>query len=393
VESHSSQGILSWLLHYSWLPRIVTRLITLIGEPNHRQAFRERLIYNVICPFRDAHSWYRTTTENADMTNTNEGSSVPTIALLDDYHNRAHTFADWSGQTFANIEYFSEPFLNEAAVVKALQHVKGVGLMRERTPFPATTIEQLPNLELIVTSGKKNASIDVNAAAANGVTVCGTESPGHATAELAFLLLMSLSRQFVPLVNALSQDNNWQPVMGRDLRGQTLGILGLGRLGGQLAGFANAMGMRVIAWSENLQERQCTEQNVEYVSRADLFKQADAVSIHLRHSARTDALVNAQDLALLGEHGYLINTSRAEIVDRDALKHALDKQVIAGIATDVFEQEPTAANDWIVQHPRVLATPHIGYCTHETFTVFYGQMLEAFQAYYAGSPIRVISPS
>ena len=321
----------------------------------------------------------------------NDKNELPTIALLDDYYNRAHLFADWQGQNFANFNFYAEPFADEDAIVDALKLVKAVGLMRERTPFPATLIERLPNLELIVTSGKKNASIDVKAAEAKGITVCGTESPGHATAELAFLLVMSLSRQLVPLVNALKQNNDWQPQMGRDMRGQTLGILGLGRLGGQLAGFANSMGMRVIAWSENLDEQHCKAQNVEYVSRAELFKQANTVSIHLRHSARTDAMVNAEDLALLGNHGYLVNTSRAEIVDRDALKQALENQIIAGIATDVFEQEPTEANDWLVQHPNVLATPHIGYCTDETFAVFYAQMLEAFKAYYAGSPIRVIS--
>ncbi len=324
---------------------------------------------------------------------TSDSNSLPTIALLDDYYNRAHSFADWSAQNFANIEFFDKPFTNEAHVIESLQHVHAVGLMRERTPFTANIINHLPKLELIVTSGKKNASIDIDAAVKKGVTVCGTESPGHATAELAFLLLMSLSRQLVPLVNALRDNNEWQPQMGRDMRGQTLGILGLGRLGSQLAGFAHAMGLRVIAWSENLSAQQCVEHNVEYVSRSELFKQADAVSIHLRHSSRTHAMVNADDLALLGEQGYLINTSRAEIVDSGALKHALDNNLIAGIATDVFEQEPTSDGDWIVNHPRVLATPHIGYCTHETFSVFYGQMLEAFDAYFSGNPIRVISPA
>ena len=327
------------------------------------------------------------------MTTTSDNHPLPTIALLDDYHNRAQTFADWQGQQFAQIEYFSEPFADEAALVSALQHVQAVGLMRERTPFPASVIEQLPNLELIVTSGKKNAAINVAAAAATGVTVCGTESPGHATAELAFLLVMAQTRQLMPLVNGLQQNNDWQPVMGSDLRGKTLGILGLGRLGSQLAGFAQAMGMRVIAWSENLTEQTCIENNVEYVDRSTLFEQADSVSIHLRHSTRTHDMVNADDLARLGEHGYLVNTSRAEIVDLNALQHALDNNIIAGAAIDVFEQEPTPSDHWMVKHPKVLATPHIGYCTVETFKIFYGQMLEAVEAYYAGANIRVISPT
>lgn len=326
------------------------------------------------------------------MTHKTSNQPRPRIAILDDYHNRAHKYADWSGQDFANVEFFDEPFANEEQAVAALQGVKAVGLMRERTPFTATMIQRLPNLELIVTSGKKNASIDVNTAIAQGITVCGTESPGHATAELAFLMVMALSRQLVPLVNALEQKNDWQPVMGKDMREQTLGILGLGRLGGQLAGFAQAMGMRVIAWSENLTEQHCNDLGVGYVSRDALFEQADSVSIHLRHSSRTNGMVNAEDLKRLGPQGYLVNTSRAEIVDGAALKQALDENIIAGAALDVFEQEPTPENHWAIKHPRVLATPHVGYCTEETFHVFYGQMLDAFKAYYTdNNPIRVIA--
>lgn len=320
-----------------------------------------------------------------------DSPALPHIAILDDYHSRAHAYANWSGQDFASFTFFPNPFASEKALALALQDVKAVGLMRERTPFTRSLIEQLPNLELIVTSGKKNASIDTQAASEHGITVCGTESPGHATAELAFLMVMALSRQLVPLVNALHQDNDWQPVMGRDMRDQTLGILGLGRLGSQLAGFAQAMGLKVIAWSENLSEDHCKEQAVEYVSREELFTRADCVSIHLRHSQRTHAMVNAQDLQRLGANGYLVNTSRAEIVDLDALKLALDNHTIAGAGIDVFEQEPTAQNHWAVQHPRVLATPHVGYCTEETFDVFYTQMLEAFKAYYNGNAIRVIA--
>ena len=315
---------------------------------------------------------------------------LPTIAILDDYYLRAANYADWDSADFASFEFFDNTITSESDLVARLKNFKAVGLMRERTPFPASLINQLPDLELIITSGKKNASIDVKAAAARGITVCGTESPGHATAELAFLLIMSLSRQFVPLVNALQQRSEWQPVMGRDLRGQTLGILGLGRLGTQLAGFAQSMGMKVIAWSENLTEQSCKDQNVQYVSREKLFEQADVVSIHLRHSDRSHNMVNAQDLARLGSNGYIVNTSRAEIIEPSALKDALDNATIAGAATDVYLVEPATASDWMVSHPRILPTPHIGYCTDETFQVFYQQMFEGFKAYYTGSPVRVI---
>ena len=312
------------------------------------------------------------------------------IAILDDYYHRASNYADWDNAEFAKFTFFDQPFDNEASLVNSLKDFQAVGLMRERTPFPKSTIEQLPNLQLIVTTGKKNASIDVKSANANNITVCGTESPGHATAELAFLLVMAMARQLVPLTNALKQHGQWQPVMGQDLRGKTLGILGLGRLGGQLAGFAKAMGIRVIAWSENLQEQSCIEQGVEYVNREQLFEQADFVSIHLRHSDRTHEMVNIKDLQYLGKSGFIVNTSRAEIIDPVALKSALDNNTIAGAATDVYPDEPADNSSWMVSHPKILPTPHIGYCTEETFAVFYSQMLDAFRAFHDGSPIRVL---
>ncbi|MFK7892763.1 MAG: D-2-hydroxyacid dehydrogenase family protein [Granulosicoccus sp.] len=314
----------------------------------------------------------------------------PRIAVLADYYSRAASFARWSDATFADFSFFDEAIESEDSLVEALADFNAVGLMRERTPFTASLIERLPKLELIITSGKKNAAIDVAAAQRCGITVCGTESPGYATAELAFLLVMSLNRQLVPLVNALKQEGDWQPVMGRDLRGRTLGILGLGRLGRQLAGFAQAMGMHVTAWSENLTPDDCVASDVRYVSRAELFEGADTVSIHLRHSSRTNHMVGLEDLRRLGEEGYLVNTSRAEIVDPAGLKEALDNAFIAGAATDVFYKEPADRNDWMASHPRILTTPHIGYCTEETFEIFYQQMLEGFEAYYSGSPVRVI---
>ncbi len=314
----------------------------------------------------------------------------PSIAILDDYYHRAIEYADWNNAGFANFTFFDKPFESEAALVNALKPFQAVGLMRERTPFPASVIEQLPNLQLIVTSGKKNAAIDVKAATSKNITVCGTESPGHATAELALLLMMTLARQIIPLTNALKQQNEWQPVMGQDLRGKTLGVLGLGRLGSQLAGFAKALGMEVVAWSQNLQTQTCTDQGVEHVNRQQLFERADFLSIHLRHSDRTHHMVNAQDLTRLGTKGYIINTSRAEIINLNDLKAALDNNIIAGAATDVFPVEPASNTHWLVNHPNILATPHIGYCTQETFAVFYQQMLEAFTAFYKGAPIRVL---
>ena len=314
------------------------------------------------------------------------------IAILDDYYQRACDYADWDSASFASIDFIDHHIANENDLVSALQSYDAVGVMRERTPFPKSLIDALPNLKLIVTSGKQNAAIDVAAAAAKGVTVCGTPSPGHATAELAFLLVMTLCRKLIPLVNGLKQDHQWQPVMGSDLRGKTLGILGLGRLGSQVSALGQAIGMDVVAWSANLDPVACQQQGVEYVSKTELFERSDFVSIHLRLSERSRDLVTSQELNALGPDGYIVNTSRAEIIRYEDLLDALNQGSIAGLATDVLSNEPADTDDPILRHPRTLVTPHVGYCTEETFRVFYSEMLNAFKAFHRGEPINVIVP-
>ncbi len=314
------------------------------------------------------------------------------IAILDDYYQRARDYADWDSASFASIDFIDHHIANENDLVSALQSYDAVGVMRERTPFPKSLIDALPNLKLIVTSGKQNAAIDVTAAAAKGVTVCGTPSPGHATAELAFLLVMTLCRKLIPLVNGLKQDHQWQPVMGSDLRGKTLGILGLGRLGSQVSALGQAIGMNVVAWSANLDPVACQQQGVEYVSKTELFERSDFVSIHLRLSERSRDLVTSQELNALGPDGYIVNTSRAEIIRYEDLLDALNQGSIAGLATDVLSNEPADTDDPILRHPRTLVTPHVGYCTEETFRVFYSEMLNAFKAFHRGEPINVIAP-
>ena len=314
------------------------------------------------------------------------------IAILDDYYQRARDYADWDSASFASIDFIDHHIANENDLVSALQSYDAVGVMRERTPFPKSLIDALPNLKLIVTSGKQNAAIDVAAAAAKGVTVCGTPSPGHATAELAFLLVMTLCRKLIPLVNGLKQDQQWQPVMGSDLRGKTLGILGLGRLGSQVSALGQAIGMDVVAWSANLDPVACQQQGVEYVSKTELFERSDFVSIHLRLSERSRDLVTSQELNALGPDGYIVNTSRAEIIRYEDLLDALNQGSIAGLATDVLSNEPADTDDPILRHPRTLVTPHVGYCTEETFRVFYSEMLNAFKAFHRGEPINVIVP-
>ena len=313
------------------------------------------------------------------------------IAVLDDYQSLAQTFADWDRlQGRASVRFFADPIADPAALVEALQPFDAVCLMRERTAFPKDVIQALPNLKLIVTTGMKNGAIDVSAALDRGITVSGTPSPGHATAELAFGLILALARKLLPQSNALNA-GQWQRGIGRDLRGATLGVLGLGRLGGQVAAIGRAFGMRVIAWSENLTPERCADAGVEYCDRKAFFTEADFITIHLRLSARTRGLVGAEEFFLMKRDAYLVNTSRAPIVDQQALERALVGDMIAGAALDVFDQEPLPQSHWLLSAPKVLLTPHIGYVTRETYEVFYGETLAAVEAWLEGSPIRILT--
>ena len=313
------------------------------------------------------------------------------IAILDDYFSRAQSYANWESSPDLTFTFFDSHVSNTRELIEMLMPFDAVGLMRERTPFPKEIIDALPNLKLIVTSGKQNAAIDLDAANARRVTVCGTSSPGHATAELAFMLVMMLCRKVVPLVNGLKLDNVWQPVMGQDLRGKTLGIAGLGRLGSQVAKLGQAIGMDVIAWSSNLDPAQASSIDVTAVAKAELFTRSDFVSIHYKLSDRSRGLIGEKELKLLGPEGHIVNTSRAEIIDQAALLRCLNDGSLGGLATDVYTDEPADNQNELVSHPKVLATPHIGYCTEETFTIFYQEMLAAFEAFKEGQPINVIN--
>ena len=313
------------------------------------------------------------------------------IAILDDYFNRAESFADWNSSDALTFTFFDSHISNTDELIEILLPFDAIGVMRERTPFPREVIDALPNLQLIVTSGEKNAAIDLNAARDHGVTVCGTSSPGHATAEHAFMLIMMLCRKAVPLINGLKNDNIWQPVMGRDLRGKTLGVVGLGRLGSQVAVLGQAIGMNVLAWSVNLDTEKASTMGVTAVSKSELFSRSDFVSIHYKLSERSRGLIREEELNFLGSDSYIVNTSRAEIIDQEELLSCLDKGTLGGLATDVYQLEPVNSSDRLVAHPRVLATPHVGYCTEETFTIFYQEMLSAFESFQKGSPINVIS--
>lgn len=316
---------------------------------------------------------------------------MASIALLDDYQKVAMRMADWTAiERQHRISAFSQPFASEDEVARSLLGFEVVCLMRERTPFTASLMAKLPGLSLIVTAGHRNAAIDMTAAKARGIVVCGTAAPGHATAELAMGLILGLARNFhVELANM--REGRWQTTIGQDVRGKTLGLIGLGRLGEQLGGYAKAFGMTVIAWSENLTAERAAAVAVEKVTKDDLFRRADFLSIHTRLSGRTVGLVGAAELALMKPTAHLINTSRGPIVDEAALLSALSSGRLAGAALDVYDREPLPAKHPLRAEPRLLLTPHIGYVTQETYRAFYGGMVEAIEAWFKGTPIHVIT--
>jgi phosphoglycerate dehydrogenase-like enzyme len=312
------------------------------------------------------------------------------IAILDDYQRVALRMADWSRlQAAHDVTVFDRPFRDETDAATALAHFDILAVMRERTPFPKSLLDRLPQLRLIATSGMRNAAIDVAAANARGIVVCGTASPGHPTAELAIGLMIALARH-ITLEATTMRRGGWQTTVGRDLRGRTLGLIGLGRLGGDVARVGKALGMTVIAWSENLTDPKAAAHGVQRVGKDALFREADVISIHTRLSARTHGLVDASAFAAMKPDALLINTSRGPIVDPGALLAALQAGRIGGYASDVFDQEPLPADDPLRTAPRTLLTPHIGYVTEETYRVFYGGMVAGIEAWLAGAPIEVI---
>ncbi len=311
------------------------------------------------------------------------------IAVLDDYQGVALESADWS-RLDAEIEVFSEHLGAASIVAERLTGFDVVVAMRERTPFPRALIEALPDLRLLVTTGMRNAAIDLEAAEANGVMVCGTPSPGHATAELTFAFILALSRGLVGEVESV-RSGGWQAGLGRDVRGSTLGLIGLGRLGSQVAAFGKAFGMNVVAWSQNLTSERTAEVGVELVDKETLFAGSDFVSVHLKLSDRSIGLVGAEEIGLMKPTAYLVNTSRGPIVDVDSLLAAVQSGAIAGAAVDVHDPEPLPSDHPIRSEPRILATPHIGYVTAQTYRIFYEGVVEGIEAWVTGKPISVLA--
>ena len=312
------------------------------------------------------------------------------IAILDDYQGVALKMADWSHlQAAHEVKVFTASFASSKAAAEAVAPFEIVCIMRERTLFDRAMLEQLPNLKLLITTGHRNAAIDVAAANARGVIVCGTAAPGIATAELAMALILALSRNLVLEATAM-KNGHWQTTVGRDLKGRTLGLIGLGRLGGQMATYAKAFGMPVIAWSQNLTDAAAAAQDATRVEKAELFRRADIISIHTKLSPRTTGLVGAVELSLMKPDALLVNTSRGPVIDEAALLTVLHAGKIGGAGIDVYEPEPLPANHPLRSAPRTILTPHIGYVTEETYRIFYGGTVAAIDAWLGGQPIHVL---
>ncbi|MFC8225529.1 D-2-hydroxyacid dehydrogenase family protein [Streptomyces sp. NPDC057287] len=313
-------------------------------------------------------------------------------AVLDDYQSVAATAADWSPVADdVEVTGFADHCATEDELAERLDGFDIVVTLRERVPFPATLIERLPRLRLIVASGMRNTSIDYAAAERHGITVCGTASTATPPVELTWALLLGLARGIVTEANALRGGGPWQSTVGADLHGRRLGILGLGKIGGRVAAVGRAFGMEVAAWSENLTRERAEEAGAVLVaSREELLETSDFVSVHLVLSERTRGLLGAKELALMRPGSYLVNTSRAAIVDQDALLDVLHRGAIAGAGVDVFDVEPLPADHPMRTAPRLLATPHLGYVSQANYAAYYGDAVEDIRAWLDGQPVRLL---
>jgi phosphoglycerate dehydrogenase-like enzyme len=313
-------------------------------------------------------------------------------AILDDYQNVALKIGDWSKlKGDVDIKAFNAHLDGPDKVVAALKDYAIVVAMRERTAFPKQVIDALPNLKLLITTGARNASIDTEAAKARGVTVCGTGSFGSPTSGIAIGLMLELTRHIGYENARLHAGATWQTTIGPDLEGMTLGVLGLGKLGTRTANIAKAFGMKVIAWSQNLTPEKCAEVGVGYVSKEDLFRQADFITIHVVLSPRSRGLVGAKELGLMKPSAFIINTSRGPIIDEAALLAALREKKIAGAGLDVFDIEPLPVDHPLRKMDNVVLTPHLGYVSEQNYKHYFAGVVEDIRGFLDGKPVRVMT--
>lgn len=314
------------------------------------------------------------------------------VAVLDDYQHVARDFADWGSLgSNVNVQFFHDHLEDENKLVARLAAFEIIAIMRERTPFQRSLIERLPNLKLLVTTGKRNASVDVKACQDRGVTVCGTGISDGSTVELTWALLLAVVRG-IPREERGMHEGRWQVGLGMELRGKTLGVVGLGRLGSQVAKIGMAFGMKVIAWSQNLSAQRTSEVGAEAVSKEELFARADVVTVHYVLGDRSRGLIGAPEFAKMKKTAYFVNTSRGPIVDSAALVEALRSGKIAGAGIDVYDREPLPMDDPLRKAPNAVLLPHVGYVSDGVYRVFYPDTVEDIKAWLAGKPVRVIEP-
>jgi phosphoglycerate dehydrogenase-like enzyme len=312
-------------------------------------------------------------------------------AVLDDYQDVALKLADWgriAGD--AEVTVFNRHMSSPDEVRRELKDFHIVCMMRERTPFRRDTIEALPNLKLLITTGARNASIDMAAAAERGITVCSTSTFGNPTTGITFGLILELTRRIGFEHARLKAGEPWQVTLGSDIEGKTLGVIGLGKLGTRVSGVAKAFGMKVIAWSPNLTAEKCKEIGVEYATKEGLFRTADIVTIHVQLGDRSRGTVGAKELGLMKPTAYLVNTSRGPIIEEKALIAALNERRIAGAGLDVFDIEPLPLDHPFRRMDNVVITPHLGYVSRQNYEHYFPDIVENIRAFIDGKPVRVI---
>jgi phosphoglycerate dehydrogenase-like enzyme len=313
-------------------------------------------------------------------------------AILDDYLNLALTTADWSKvRDRVDITVFNQPFASQEAAASALQDFEIICAMRERTPFPRALFAGLPKLKLLITSGMRNAAIDMEAAKDHQVMLCGTQWARDPTASLAMGLILELTRNIGRENARMHAGEPLQKFVGIEIEGRTLGVIGLGKLGSKVSKLAQAFGMSVIAWSPNLTPERCKEVGVTYATKEELFATADIVTIHMVLGPRSRGLVGREDLARMKASAYLVNTARGPIVDEAALLETLQQRKIAGAAVDVFSVEPLPVDHPFRKLDNMVLTPHLGYVTEDSFRNHYAQMVEGIDAWFRGEPLRKLN--
>tara|TARA_B100000242_G_C42995698_1_gene462406 strand:- start:235 stop:1191 length:957 start_codon:yes stop_codon:yes gene_type:complete len=313
------------------------------------------------------------------------------VAVLDDYQNVAHHFANWKKLSEKiELKIFNEFIGGVPNLSEKLFDYNILCLMRERTALPGTLINKLPNLKLVITSGMWNASVDSKTLKKKNIIYCGTETKIHSTAELAWALIMNSWRGLQTEIENM-KDGNWQTTIGRSLKGNTLGIFGLGKQGLQVANYAKAFGMKIIAWSHNLKQEECEKVGVEYVNSNDLFKISDILTIHTRLSDRTRGYIDKNNLKLMKKGSVIVNTSRGPIINEQDLIDALNNSIISCAALDVYDQEPLPRNHILRKTKNLILTPHIGYVSEEAYEKFFNGYLKAIEAFINKNPINQIS--